>query len=154
MSHQTLIKDYVADALRTNILAVLATEGDGPPHACLIAITPMDGLLDLIFATYRDTRKYNNLINNGKLAILFDNICTKRLSQPDINVLTAFGYAKEVDIAISVAALQTHLLRHPELESFLLSIDCAIFQVKVDTYQLVQGIDDIRWWTSDDLETN
>jgi heme iron utilization protein len=146
MSNQTTIKKYIQDALQTNNLAVLATEGNGQPHACFIAITPMDDFEHLIFATYRSTHKYNNLINNGKVAILFENRSTKSLSQPDITVLTAFGYAKEVDITISDASLQAHLLRHPELESFLLSINCAIFKVKVNSYQVVRGIDDITWW--------
>jgi heme iron utilization protein len=146
MSTQNLIKAYIEDALQTNSLAVLATEGDGQPHACFIAITPMDDFLHLIFATYRSTRKYNNLINNGKVAILFENRSTKSSNQPDITVLTAFGYAKEVDIAISDATLQAHVLRHPELESFLLSNDCAVFKVKVNAYQVVRGIDDINYW--------
>jgi heme iron utilization protein len=150
MSNQNSIIAYIEDAFRTNKLAVLATEGNGQPHACFIAITPMDDFVHLIFATYRSTRKYNNLIHNGKVAILFENRSTKSLSQPDIIVITAFGYAEEVDIAVSDAALRTHLLRHPELKSFLLSTDCAIFQVKVNTYQVVRGIDDIHWWNITD----
>jgi len=153
MPHQTLIKDYVVDALRTNKLAVLATEGNGKPHACFIAITPMDDFAHLIFATYRSTRKYNNLINNGKVAILFENRSTKSLSQPDITVLTAFGTANEINITDSNAVLQAHLFRHPELGSFLASTDCAIFKVSVNAYQLVRGIDDINWWKLNEFET-
>jgi hypothetical protein len=153
MSHQKLIKEYVADALRTNNLAVLATEGDGQPHASLIAITPMADFTHLIFATYRSTRKYYNLINNGKVAILFENRSTKSISQPDINVVTAFGVATEVDIILSVATLQAHLLRHAELEVFLHSVDCAIFQVKVNAYQMLRGIDDVNWWKLNELES-
>ena len=150
MSTQTIIKTYIEDALQNNPLAVLATEGNGQPHACFIAITPMDDFQHLIFATYRSTRKYKNLIKNGKVAILFENRSTKSLSQPDITVLTAFGYAKEVDVAISDAALKAHLLRHPELESFLMSTDCAIFKVKVNAYEVVRGIDDIKSWNIPD----
>jgi hypothetical protein len=146
MSNLISVKEYVAFALQTNDLGVLATEGDGQPHASLVAITPMDNFEHLIFATYRNTLKYKNLIKNGKLAILFENRSALSLSQPDIAVLTAFGYAKEIDIAIYDKVLQAHLLRHPELESFLLSDDCCIFQVKVNAYQMVRGIDDINWW--------
>jgi heme iron utilization protein len=147
MSTQNFIKTYIQEALQNNSLAVLATEGNGQPHACFIAITPMDDFAHLIFATYRSTRKYNNLKYNGKVAILFENRSTKSLSQPDITVLTAFGNAEEIDIAISETTRQTHLLRHPELETFLLSTECAIFKVKVNAYQVVRGIDDINWWS-------
>jgi heme iron utilization protein len=150
MSNQNIFKDYVEYALRNNGLGVLATEGDGQPHASLVAITPMDDFVHLIFATYRNTRKYKNLIDNGKVAILFENRSALSLSQPDILVITAFGFAKEVNISVSDVILQVHLLRHPELESFLLSADCTIFQVEVNTYQIVRGIDDINWWHIND----
>jgi len=146
MSNQTLIKSYAAEALRTNGLGVLATVSDGQPHASLVAVTPMDDFSQLIFATYRNTSKYRNLYKNPKVAILFENRSVISESRPDIFVLTAFGFAKEVGIAFSDAIHQAHLLRHPELESFLSAKDCAIFQVKVNAYQMVSGIDDVKWW--------
>ena len=146
MSNETIIKDYVAYVLRTNALGVLATEGNAQPHASLVAITPMKDFANLIFATYRNTYKYKNLINNGNVAILFDNRNTLSKNQPDIIVLTAFGCANEIDIADSDEFLHSHLLRHPELESFLLSSDCTLFMVKVNAYQMVSGIDNISWW--------
>lgn len=147
MINQPSIKVYIEDALQTNKLAVLATEGNSEPHASLIAITAMDDFTHLIFATYRNTRKYKNLIKNGKVAILLENRSTKSMNQPDINVLTAFGHAIEVDSSNADTAFQKHVLRHPELESFLLSTDCALFIVEVNAYQVVLGIEDIHWWT-------
>ena len=146
MSTQTIIKKYIGDVFQTNNLAVLATEGDGQPHASLIAVTPTDDFVHLIFATYRSTRKYNNLINNGKVAILFENRYFNHLNQQESTVLTAFGYASEVIKDEYEMAMQTHLLKHPAQHTFLLSTDCAIFRVVVHAYQLVRGIDDVQWW--------
>jgi heme iron utilization protein len=140
------VKEYITVALQINSLAVLATEGDRQPHACFIAITPMDDFTSLIFATYRNTRKYTNLKNNEKVAILFENRSTKSNHQPGIIVLTAFGCARELDISIHAEALNNHLLQHPDLESFIRSPDTALFKVKVESYQLVRGIDDINFW--------
>lgn len=150
MNKESIIKKYVEESLRTNGLGVLATEGDGQPYASLVAVTAMNDSLHLIFATYRNTGKYKNLINNGKVAILFENRNTKSLSQPDIVVVTAFGYAKEVDITDYDSFRDAHLLKHPELKSFLSATGCAIFQVKVNAYQIVRGIDDINWWNIND----
>jgi len=150
MKNQTKNKSYIAEALQYNGLGVLATEGDGQPHASLVAVTPMNECLELVFATYRNTGKYKNLIKNGKVAILFENRSTKSLKQTDVIVITAFGYAKEADKAVSDSVLNAHLLRHPELESFLSASDCAIFQVKVNAYQIVAGIDDVKWWNIND----
>jgi heme iron utilization protein len=150
MSKENHIKSYIEDSFRSNNLAVLATEGDGQPHACFIAITPMADFEELIFATYRSTRKYQNLIRNGKVAILFENRSTIAPDQSEIIVVTAFGHAKEIEKADYEALSIVHLVRHPDLESFLLSPDCTIFQVKVNAYQVVSGIEDIQWWRFDE----
>jgi hypothetical protein len=36
--------------------------------------------------------------------------------------------------------------------SFMLSSDCAIIMVIARSYQVVYGIDDIRWITAEDLD--
>ncbi len=145
-----MIKKYIKDFFQTNNPVVLATEGNGQPHASLVAITPADDFRLFIFATYRSTRKYNNLINNGRVAILVENRYLNNLNEQEIAALTAFGFAKEVDKDEYEIAMQTHVLKHPEQRSFLLSKDCAIFRVVVDAYQLVRGIDDVKWWKIND----
>jgi len=146
MNVQTNIKTYIEDVFQANKLAVLATEGNGQPHASLVAITPIDDFVHLIFATYRSTRKYKNLINNGKIAILFENRFINNLNQKETTALTAYGYAKEVNKDEYNMALQTHVLKHPSQSEFVSSTECAVFLVVVEAYQLVLGIDDIKWW--------
>jgi heme iron utilization protein len=148
------IEEFIEDVVHAGLYAVLATEGDGRPYASLIAVTPAEGFLQIIFATYRNTRKYANLKNNQKVAILFEDRVGNRFDHEDIHVLTAFGRAEEVDKAVSDALLQAHLLRHPELESFLLSQECAIFRVSVEACQVVWGIDDIDWWSPGELDAS
>ena len=70
MSNLKAIKTYIEDIFKNSRFAVLATEAEGQPHASLIAVTPMEGFRKLIFATYRNTRKYNNLVHNSKVALL------------------------------------------------------------------------------------
>ena len=151
MKKQIQINEYIREVIQTNRFAVLATAFEDQPYASLIAVTATEGYLRLIFATYRNTRKYNNLICNGKVSILFENRETKNTDNPEITVLTALGQAEEMSINESKVELKAHLLRHPELESFLLNTDCALFQVKVTAYQAVRGIDDVNWWTVDEL---
>jgi len=93
-----------------------------------------------------DVFKANNLFNNGKVAILFENKYINNLNQQESTVLTAFGYASEVIKDDHEMTLQTHLLKHPAQYKFLLSTNCAIFRVVVHAYQLVRGIDDVQWW--------
>jgi general stress protein 26 len=154
MSNLTAIKTYIEDIFKISRFAVLATEGDGQPHASLIAVTPTDGYRKLIFATYRNTRKYHNLAHNGKVAILVESIDIKRSGLQDSFVLTAFGHVEEMETEEKNIVLVAHLERHPDFLSFLQAEDCALVCIKVDTYQVVRGIDDVEWWTIDDLDAS
>jgi len=144
------IETSVEDALRTALFAVLTTESDGQPHASLIAITPAGGSRHLIFATYRGTRKYRNLADNSKAAVFIDGREAAAAGPREGFVLTALGRAEEIGDEEHDAALNAHLKRHPDLESFLRSTDCALFRFTAEAYQIVRGIDDVRWWSIDD----
>ena len=150
MSNQIDMKEFVENALQAVRFAVLSTESDGQPHASLIAITPAGGCRHLIFATYRDTRKYRNLVDNSRVAVFIDGRDVAASSPREGFVLTALGRAEEIMNAEHGAALRAHLERHPDLKSFLQSADCALFRVTVGAYQVVRGIDDVRWWSIDD----
>jgi uncharacterized pyridoxamine 5'-phosphate oxidase family protein len=152
MSKHSEIKASIQSIFKVRRLAVLATVGDGQPHASLIAISPMDTYRKLIFATYRNTRKYHNLELNGKVAILVESHDISSAGLQESFVLTALGQVEEIEVAEYDLALRTHLERHPELFSFMQSEDCALVRIKVDSYQVVRGIDDVEWWTIDDLD--
>lgn len=152
MSNLRPIRDYVVEALQSNRLAVLATEGDGQPHASLIAITPFEGFRQLIFATYRNTRKFRNLVLNGKVAVLIEGENEDKSGIQDGFVITAYGSAKEINIEANDDAMQAHLLKYPELISFISESDCALVLVNVENYQVVKGIDNVMWCFVEDLD--
>ena len=151
MNNQSTIKEYIEGILKTNGFAVLATEGNGQPHTSLIAITPLGNCRQLVFATYRNTLKYRNIEYNSKVAVFIE---IERVNNEDLRgriVLTIIGHTEEISIADNKEAFQVHLKRHPEMESFMLSPDCALIMFYPQSYQVVYGIDDIRWITADDL---
>ncbi|PKP47777.1 MAG: hypothetical protein CVT94_10285 [Bacteroidetes bacterium HGW-Bacteroidetes-11] len=152
MSNLVAVKKYIEDIFRISRFAVLATESYGQPHASLIAVTPMENFRKLIFATYRNTRKYQNLTYNGKVAVLVESVDINRSGLKDSFVLTAFGQVEDIDIAEKDLVSRAHLERHPGLLSFMQSKDCALVRIKVDSYQVVRGIDDVEWWTIADLD--
>jgi nitroimidazol reductase NimA-like FMN-containing flavoprotein (pyridoxamine 5'-phosphate oxidase superfamily) len=152
MNNMRTSREYIEDVLKLNKFAVLATESGGQPHASLIAITPFGNFRKLIFATYRNTRKYRNLSHNSKVAVLIERGDVNMKDPQESIVLTIFGHTEEISIGENEAAYQAHLKRHPEMESFMLSSDCALILVIAQSYQVVYGIDDIRWITADDLD--
>jgi nitroimidazol reductase NimA-like FMN-containing flavoprotein (pyridoxamine 5'-phosphate oxidase superfamily) len=153
MNKQIPIKKYIEDALRASRLAVLATESDGQPHASLIAITPVGGFRQLIFVTYRDTRKFENLVHNSKVAVLIQGEDLYMSGRQKSYALTAFGNAQEIQTSEHEESLQTHLERHPDLENFIRGNDFALIIIMVDTYQVVRDIDNVSWWSVGDLDT-
>ncbi|MCF8161115.1 MAG: pyridoxamine 5'-phosphate oxidase family protein [Polaromonas sp.] len=153
MRHTVTDKHTVQQLLDTTGFAILATEGGGQPHASLIAVTPFQGWRQLLFATYRDTKKYSNLLKNRRVSVLVDGCKASRAGEQGGFVVTAIGQAQDIPADQQAAAMQAHLKRHPDLASFLQSTDCVLVAVSVDTYQVVRSIDDVTWWTVDDLNT-
>ncbi len=146
------IREYIGRAMQDSRFAVLATESDGQPHASLIAITPIEGFRQIVFATYRSTIKYRNLLQNSRVAVLIEIGDASNSGFDKGFVLTAFGSAVEINIAENEADLYAHLKRHPDLEMFLRSSDCALIRVTFQKFQVVHGIDDVSWWTVGDLD--
>lgn len=131
---------------------VLATEQAGQPHTSLIAITPLDNGQRLLFATYRNTRKYNNLTHNKRVSVLMDGRRpVGQCSTPTCVVLSAVGCVQDIGVTAYPTLLNAHLQRHPDLLTFTQAPDCVLLEVVVEAYQVVNGIDDVRWWRAQDL---
>lgn len=150
MHNPISISDYISNVLQSCRLAVLATEGNGQPHASLIAITPFSGLRELIFATYRNTRKFENLLINGRVAVLIQAEDADSSLKQSAIALTAYGNAQEVEKSDYQEFMQAHLAKHPDQANFLSTEDLVIMRIKIDKYQVVRSIDDVIWWLVED----
>ncbi len=140
------IQDTILQVLERNRLAVLATQRNGQPHASLIAFTPLEGLRFLAFATYRDTLKYESIRQDPRVAMLVEDRESRPVHLGQRLVLTALGEAIETPEEERHAHIAKHLSRQPDLENFLNSPDCEFIRVAVRAYQVVGGIDDVRWY--------
>ncbi|MEW5825821.1 MAG: pyridoxamine 5'-phosphate oxidase family protein [Candidatus Bipolaricaulota bacterium] len=139
-------RDTIQRVLERNRFAVLATQRDGQPHASLIAFTPLEGLRFLAFATYRQTVKYASIQKDRRVAILVEDRGRDARHADRRLVLTALGEAIETPLGERPAHLATHAARHPELAEFLSSPDCQFVRVAIHAYQVVGGVDDVRWY--------
>jgi nitroimidazol reductase NimA-like FMN-containing flavoprotein (pyridoxamine 5'-phosphate oxidase superfamily) len=140
------IEDTIRRVLERNRFAVLATQRDGQPHASLIAFTPLEGLRFLAFATYRDTLKYASIQQDRRVAILVEDRDRDARHAGARLVVTALGEAIETPLEERQAYLATHAARHPDLQKFLSSPECEFVRVAVNAYQVVSGVDDVRWY--------
>lgn len=131
---------------------VLATEHAGQPHTSLIAITPLDNGQRLLFATYRNTRKFSNLTHNKRVSVLMDGRSRVGYSgTPTCFVLSAVGRVQEIGAISDPNLLRAHVQHHPDLNAFTQDPDCVLLEMVVEAYQVVNGIDDVSWWRVEDL---
>lgn len=144
--------EQISDILKDCKYAVLATDGEGQPHASLIGVTWLNSYHQLIFVTYRGTRKHSNISNNGKVAVLVESGNNSISLFHERSVLTAYGHAEEIGLSDNDAILRAHLERHPDLLFLSQSKDCALMRIIVDSYQIVHGVEDVKWLSMDDLD--
>jgi uncharacterized pyridoxamine 5'-phosphate oxidase family protein len=153
MNLPNTLRSSIQTLLNTIGFGVLATENAGQPHTSLIAITALDEGQRLVFATYRNTRKFTNLMQNQQVSVLMDGRSSAGASGvPDGFVLSAVGRAQEINANTRPDALAAHLQKHPDLAAFVQVPDCVLLEVLVQAYQVVRGIDDASWWCPQDLK--
>jgi nitroimidazol reductase NimA-like FMN-containing flavoprotein (pyridoxamine 5'-phosphate oxidase superfamily) len=131
------VKRDLRKLLQSQPLAVLATQNRGQPYASLIAFASSGDLRSLYFATTRSTRKYANLSNDSRVAVLVDNRSNKASDFRWAMAATATGRATEVSPSERESLLDLYLAKHPHLKDFVQSPTCAFCEIKVQTFFVV-----------------
>ncbi len=124
-------------------LAVLATAAGTVPYASLVAVALTTDLQSLYFATPRATRKFNNLVSNGQVALLIDNRSNQVEDFRQAAAATMIGTAEELSGAEKDSALEIYLARHPHLNDFAHSPEAALFKVRIERINMVNGFQDV-----------
>jgi len=153
MATEASTQRIVQAALEDSRYAVLATESGGQPHASLMAFGVIDGGRELVFATYRSTRKHRNLEINPRVALLVDHRETAWLRTGRRLALTAIGSAYAIADRELETARAILVSRHPDLEGFVHDKDCVLMRLVVEWYQVAGGVDDIGWCSAEALGT-
>jgi len=125
------------DLFSSQIQAVLATEHQHQPYTSLMAFTASDDLRRLLFATYRNTHKYHNLLANPRAAMLIDNRSGQSSDHYGGIAVTATGQVREVSETDRDRLIALHLARHPTLAEFLTAPACALMALQVARYYIV-----------------
>ena len=134
----------IRELLESQRLAVLSTQDHLQPYSNLVAFAATPDLKYLLFATTRATRKYANLLANSRVSILIDSRTNQTADFAEAAAVTALGRASEVQGEERNQLLKIYLNRHPYLEGFVSSPNCALFAVKVERYIMVTRFQDVR----------
>lgn len=120
-------------------LAVLATYGDGQPYCSLMAFAASDDLKYLLVATKRATHKFANLTQHPRVSLLVDNRQNQVDDFQQAMAVTILATAAEPPAAEYDQLLKLYLFKHPYMQSFCQSPDCALLKLTVQTYQVVRS---------------
>jgi nitroimidazol reductase NimA-like FMN-containing flavoprotein (pyridoxamine 5'-phosphate oxidase superfamily) len=129
--------------LNSQRLAMLSTHSDGQPYANLVAFACSGDLRFLYFATARSTRKFSNLANDSRVALLISNSTNQEADFHEAAAVTVVGSAGEMSGPDKDAALSLYLAKHPYLEDFVRSPTCALIKVQARNYILVKNFQQV-----------
>jgi hypothetical protein len=136
----------------TQYFGVLATNDKGRPYTSLISFAITPDLKKVIFATPKETRKFQNILSTKNVSILIDNRSNIRKNLMATEAITIIGKARHVlrgNNRNELAAI--FLKKHPDLEDFLQSDSTALIAVKATRCIHVGKFQTISVWESDSI---
>ena len=136
-------RQRLKDLLDHQKLAVLGTHRRGQPYGSLVSFAATHDMKQILFATTRSTRKYENLTADARVSLLIDNRLNQDSDIHEATAVTATGRADELSDADKEPFLQLYLQKHPYLQDFVNSPTCALLRVQVDTYYLVNRFQEV-----------
>lgn len=131
------------DLFNDQKLAVLSSNKENQPYPNLIAFTCTEDLKSFIFATLRNSNKFNNIMNNPQVSLLIDNRENQPSDFSNSMAVSIFGMAEEIKENLNLYK-NLYLKKHPYLEDFVQLSDCALLRIKVDKYSIVSQFQKVQ----------
>ena len=146
MSTPSETKELLRQIVGAQRFAVLATMSNQQPYSNLVAFAVSDDLRHIVFATYRNTQKYHNILSNDRVALLIDTRSNNLSDFIEALAVTVLGVASELNGDSNDKLVQSYLDKHPSLGEFLQRPDTAIIKVLLTDYILARfdGAERIR----------
>jgi heme iron utilization protein len=139
--------DQIRSLLQAQNCGVLATHGSQYPYATLVGYAASQDCREIIFATIRDTRKFNNIKKTPNVSLLIDSRKNQVNDFQDAQALTVLGSARELDGTLKNDYLALYLDKHPYLKEFVTSPNCSLIRVSVAKYILVDHFQNVMEYT-------
>lgn len=139
MNKDTESRSKLESLISGQRLAVLATNGPAGPYSSLVAFAASPDRRSFYFATPRNTRKWQNLEGESRVALLIDDRPGGQAAFSRSAAVTITGTARELSGEERAAALELYTARHPGLAEFARSPGSAFLKVTVSDLYLADG---------------
>lgn len=135
--------EKISSLFESQRTAVLSTQKNGQPYASLVAFSVSQDLSCFYFLTPVQTRKYDYLTANPKVAVLVND--TKNRADDIYNsvAVTGTGVAFVVDKIEEEEMLRDFLKKHSHLEEFSRDPATAFIQIKMKQYVMVNEFQNV-----------
>jgi uncharacterized pyridoxamine 5'-phosphate oxidase family protein len=124
-------------------LAVLATISENRPYCNLVAFAETSDCKSLIFATKRNTSKYQNLLKNQLVSLLIDDRTNIEVENDSKVAITAMGLAEEISPDEMPGLVELFISKQPALSDFVKGADVALFKVRISDY-IIAGFESVE----------
>lgn len=126
---------------------VLATRAPEYPHCSLVGFGANEQATEIYVATLRDTRKFANMKADPGVSILMDSSRNQAQDLKDAKALSAMGRAEEATADAYTQGRKCFLRKHPYMEEFLDTPNCALVRIVVSRYILVSRFQNVMEYT-------
>ena len=150
------LRGKINKLLSEQCLGVLATvDLSGHPYASLVAFASNTDHSELYFVTPRATRKFANLAQDARAALLINNSVNRPADFHEAMAVTVLGRARLLGKEDRFRVLPLYVERHPYLRKFARSPSCAMFAIEVTGLTMVEKFQNVSELKFDhDLDTH
>ena len=145
----TSMLDTMKNLLRAGDMCVLATCAAGRPHCSLMAYFTDDAVTMVYMVTLKQTKKYQNFLQNPHASLLVDTRNEQHLTgRAGTQALTVEGTFQPVAEKIEKEQILGKMgEKHPHLKELLADEDAAPFAIKIQSFLLLDGALDAHFLT-------
>jgi nitroimidazol reductase NimA-like FMN-containing flavoprotein (pyridoxamine 5'-phosphate oxidase superfamily) len=131
------------ELLKTQNFGVLCTQGQGHPYGTVVCFATSDDMARVWFSTTRSTRKFTQIQGDDRVAFVVHNASNRPSDLFEAMAATGTGHARELTGPERQAASGRYLAKHPHLEEFTASPNCALVEVEIQTFHVVTRFQEV-----------
>ena len=137
------LRDAIKEMLNSQSLAVLATTTGSSPYTSLVGFMASQDLKEIYFATFINTRKYQNISKHSQVSLLIDSRTNRVDDFKNSSALTILGDAETVLKGQRDTLLSLYLDKFSHLQDFISDPQCALVRITVAKYIVVQRFQEV-----------
>ena len=134
------LKEKIESLCNSQSIAVMATNCKGHPYTNIVGFALSEDMHNIIFATLKDTCKFDNILNDPRVSLTIDNRNCRASEFDSAAAVTATGFANIIEDDPDGRHRRILLGKLPGMRNFLDMDDCIIVSIDVEKFIYVFGI--------------